>query len=259
KRSSRPRLRRAAGIDCEIVPLAGGDFAVSSSRIRAALHDGDLAFVRRWLGRPHRVRGVVARGAARGRTIGFPTANLSGVVAALPADGVYAVRALLPSGEIKGGAANLGPNPTFQAGERKFEVHLFDFAGDLYDAALDVEFLARLRGVRQFSGVAALVAQIAEDCERARVVLAAEPAPAPGEDLARTIEEWTRHEVAEHLAPLDGEFLAATFIDAERLALRFRLPDVLPPPTRHELDFALPDRLRRAFPEIRDVEIAADR
>jgi riboflavin kinase/FMN adenylyltransferase len=148
------------------VDLGGGE--VSSSRIRADLHRGDVAHARQLLGRDYRLRGVVAAGARRGRTLGFPTANLGHVETLVPGDGVYAVRVTVPDGSTRAGAANVGPNPTFAEQVRKIEVHLLDFAGDLYDESLSVDFVERLRDTRPFAGVPDLVAQLTRDVAATR-------------------------------------------------------------------------------------------
>lgn len=162
-------LCAARGVAAEIVPpLLDGGEPVSSSRIRAALTAGDVATAARLLGRPYSVAGVVGRGAARGRTIGFPTANLVGVPTLLPADGVYAGRVALPTGVSYAAAVNLGPNPTFGEGACKLEIHLLDFAGDLYDSPLTLEFRAQLRGVRPFAGRDELIQQLWRDVAEVR-------------------------------------------------------------------------------------------
>ena len=159
----------ARGIGVEIVPpLLDEDEPVSSSRVRRALTAGDVATAARLLGRPYSVSGMVGRGAARGRTIGFPTANLDGVATLLPADGVYAGRATLPTGQVHAAAVNLGPNPTFGEGARKLEIHLLDFAGDLYDSPLALEFRQFLRGTRPFAGRDELVEQLRRDVAEVR-------------------------------------------------------------------------------------------
>lgn len=144
---------------------------VSSTRIREALRAGALEDATRMLGRIHEVEGVVVEGDKRGRTIGFPTANLDCDPILVPADGVYAVvaRVLAPSRGAQRilGVANLGTRPTFAAG-RSVEVHLFDFTGDLYGARLRVGFVARLRAEQKFDGIDALRAQIAKDARAAR-------------------------------------------------------------------------------------------
>ncbi len=148
----------------------GGVF--SSTRIRDALARGDVSAAGAMLARVHDVEGVVVHGDHRGRTIGFPTANLDPGVTQLPADGVYAVvaRRLDREGDLWRGVANLGVRPTFAAG-RSVEVHLFDYDGDLYGARLRVGFAERVRSERRFDGVEALVAQIGADAESARRML----------------------------------------------------------------------------------------
>ena len=112
--------------------------------------------------------GTVVKGARRGTTLGFPTANLHDIPTELPGDGVYAVRAWL-EGQRWPAAANIGPNPTFGEHARKIEVHLIGFhGGDLYGQTLAVEFVARLRDTRPFASVPELVDQLKRDVEEAR-------------------------------------------------------------------------------------------
>ena len=146
---------------------------VSSSAVREALCAGDVLRATELLGRVHEVEGTVVVGDRRGRTIGFPTANiaLDGVMP--PADGVYAVMLRELGGAertLLSGVANLGTRPTFNAG-RSVEVHVFDFDGDLYDKTLRVGFTHRIRGEQRFSGVEELRRQIKHDCDRARELL----------------------------------------------------------------------------------------
>jgi riboflavin kinase/FMN adenylyltransferase len=144
---------------------------VSSSRVREAVAAGDVALASRLLGRVHDVDGEVIEGQRRGRQLGFPTANLALPSTLQPADGVYAVIARLElDSEPLRGVANIGVRPTLEAG-RSLEVHLFDFAGDVYGRTLRVGFVERLRGEQRFDGVDALRARITLDCERARTVL----------------------------------------------------------------------------------------
>lgn len=159
---------REAGLPCVPVPpfLEGGQ-AISSSRVRAALLRGAVREAGLLLGRPYRVRGLVVKGQRRGQTLGFPTANLEQVETLLPGNGVYAVRAQ-HEGATWPAAANIGPNPTFGENARKIEVHLIDFAGNLYGQTLAVEFVERLRDTRPFAGVAQLVEQLRQDVEQAR-------------------------------------------------------------------------------------------
>jgi len=151
----------------EVPPLLEDAEAISSSRIRSALLAGDVTAAARWLGRRYAIAGTVVAGAQRGRTIGFPTANLAGVGTLLPKDGVYAVRVLLEDAEFAG-AANIGPNPTFGEAAPKIEVHILDFAEDLYGQTLKVEFAARLRETRPFASVDELSAQLQQDVALAR-------------------------------------------------------------------------------------------
>jgi riboflavin kinase/FMN adenylyltransferase len=156
----------------EVPPFAVGDEPVSSSRVRAALVGGDVTGAAELLGRNYRIEGTVGAGARRGRTLGFPTANLGDVPTVLPGNGVYAVRATV-GGAAWPAAANVGPNPTFGEDGRKIEVHLIGFAGDLYGRPMEVEFVAHLRDTRPFGGVAELVAQLKQDIERAAHILRA--------------------------------------------------------------------------------------
>ncbi|MFO0684859.1 MAG: bifunctional riboflavin kinase/FAD synthetase [Sandaracinus sp.] len=153
------------------VTLAGGDERVSSTAIRKALAAGDVAHAAALLTRPHAVDGTVVEGNKRGRTIGYPTANLAPDPVLLPSDGVYAVRVRTAEGAWHDGMANLGTRPTFAAG-RSLEAHLFDFAGDLYGARVRLAFVDRIRAEKKFDGVESLVAQIREDEKTARALCA---------------------------------------------------------------------------------------
>ena len=170
-------LCREAGITFAVVaPFALDGQVVSSSRARAALDRGDVTAAARLLGRPYRLQGKVGLGQQRGRTLGFPTANLDPMYTLAPADGVYAVRAW-HGGAAWPGAANVGPNPTFGEDAHKVEVHLIGFRGDLYGQELAVDFLRRLRDTRPFRGAEDLKAQLRRDVEQARRVAAAGEAP----------------------------------------------------------------------------------
>ena len=163
------------GLAVEAVPAVEvGGGPVSSSRVRTAVGAGDVALAADLLGRPHAVAGTVEAGAKRGRTLGFPTANVGGITTLLPRDGVYAVRATL-DGRTVPAAANVGPAPTFGVAARTVEVHLLDFAGDLYGRPLEVAFVARLRDTRRFSGVEELKGQLAADVAAARLALGERP------------------------------------------------------------------------------------
>jgi len=169
----------AAGIALEVVaPQKLMGQAVSSSRIRAQLLAGDVEGARVLLGRPYSLQGEVRPGHGRGRTLGFPTANVHcGPELLSPGPGVYAVR-LVARGETWPGVCNLGPRPTFGEEEPLLEVHLLDFSGDLYGERVEVAFRSRLRGQTRFAGIAALERQISEDCLRARDLLTADPCEA---------------------------------------------------------------------------------
>ncbi|HEY1379644.1 MAG TPA: bifunctional riboflavin kinase/FAD synthetase [Gemmataceae bacterium] len=163
---------RRHGVGFAVVGRQSVDCAVvSSSRVRTALEAGDVAAAAGLLGRPYRLRGVVGAGAKRGRTIGFPTANLTQPATLVPGDGVYAVRAVVDDGGVWPGAANVGPNPTFGEQARKVEVHLIGYDGDLYGRPLAVDFVARLRDTRPFAGPDELVAQLRADVAAARRLL----------------------------------------------------------------------------------------
>jgi riboflavin kinase/FMN adenylyltransferase len=168
------RLGAREGFEVMIEPavLFDGE-RVSSSAIRTALRAGDVAHASQLLGRLHEMQGRVVHGQERGRTLGFPTANLDPELVLPPLDGVYAVQVReLDSAQapLLQGVANLGTRPTFAAG-RSLEVHLFDFDRDIYDRELRVGFVARVRGEQRFSGVEALRIQISRDCDVARAVL----------------------------------------------------------------------------------------
>lgn len=159
---------QAAGLALEIVPpIRVGERMVSSSVIRGLIAAGDVTSAAELLGHRYQVRGRVAQGAQRGRTIGFPTANLEDVKTLLPADGVYAGSAQIGNREWIA-AINVGPNPTFGEGARKLEVHLLDFSGDLYGASLSVSFTQRLRDTVRFAGRDELIAQLQRDLAQVR-------------------------------------------------------------------------------------------
>jgi riboflavin kinase/FMN adenylyltransferase len=156
-----------------IAPLTIDGVAASATRVRELLHAGQVAAVPQLLGRPFTVAGIVVRGDQRGRTIGFPTANVAvGSHDVLPADGVYACHVILPDGSVHNAVTNVGVRPTFGVLNRTVEAHLLDWSGDLYDQRLRVMFLERLRGEQKFSGIDELKAQIARDAARALEVLA---------------------------------------------------------------------------------------
>jgi riboflavin kinase/FMN adenylyltransferase len=163
----------ALGIGLTVVPAfadAGGP--VSSTRIRRLLQDGYPERATAELGRAWAIRGPVTHGDKRGRTIGFPTANIPLARHLEPARGVYAVTVRLPDGSVRPGVANLGRRPTVSSGlESRLEAHLFDFEGDLYGQDVAVALHVFLRAEQKFAGLDALKAQIAVDAQMARAVL----------------------------------------------------------------------------------------
>jgi riboflavin kinase / FMN adenylyltransferase len=144
---------------------------VSASRVRELLRVGEVAGVAPLLGRPFGLRGLVIEGDRRGRTIGFPTANMQiAPEHVLPADGVYACHVYL-NGEGLPAVTNIGMRPTFDGLRRTVEAHLLDWSGDLYGQSLRLEFNARLRGEQKFGSIEDLIAQISRDAAQARALL----------------------------------------------------------------------------------------
>jgi riboflavin kinase/FMN adenylyltransferase len=173
------------GFGVTAVPPIRDDAGVtfSSTRARTALAEGRPREAAEVLGRPWEVEGRVEHGDKRGRTIGFPTANLALGDYLRPKTGVYAVHAGVDRGagtEWLPGVANYGRRPTFDKTDDLLEVHLFDFDGDLYLQHLRVRMIAYLRPEQAFSGIDALKAQIAADADQARRVLATQDIPADG-------------------------------------------------------------------------------
>lgn len=184
------QLCEARGVPVQVFePVRTGGENVSSTEVRLFVAQGEMERAARLLGRPFSMTGMVVGGDKRGRTIGFPTANLFlAERRQLPATGVYAARvtvltgpsacsgplpckASFRTGTEHGAMLNLGWRPTFAGRDLRCEVHLFDFAGDLYGKELRVEFLHRLRGEQTFQGIDALKAQLAVDEAAARARL----------------------------------------------------------------------------------------
>ncbi len=144
---------------------------VRSSAIRAAIASGGVALASTMLGRPFEIEGTVVPGDARGRTIGFPTANITMPDCLVqPATGVYAVRCEVGDKKYLG-VSNVGTRPTFGGGDETIEVHLLDTDEDLYDKTMRVQFIDRLRSEQAFESVDALIEQITHDVVQARAVL----------------------------------------------------------------------------------------
>lgn len=162
-------------VDLYVTGEAGGGDPFSSTLTRRLVAEGDVAGAREILGRPHRVEGVVVRGAQRGRELGFPTANVETLPhTAIPADGVYAGY-LHAQGEIMPAAISVGTNPQFDGTERTVEAYAIDRVGlDLYGLHVAVDFLAYVRGQAKFESLEALLEQMAEDVKRCREIVAAE-------------------------------------------------------------------------------------
>lgn len=171
------------GFAVEVVNLVTSDEngdIISSSSLRAALNEGAIDRVSRGLGRPYRLEGEVVHGNGRGRTIGFPTANIAvWDQQLLPANGVYAGWAHL-DGETFLAVANVGQRPTFDGGFVTVEAHLLDFDRDIYGRHLAFDVVARLRAEQKFNGVEALIAQIQRDIAAGRAVLQALEPPRQG-------------------------------------------------------------------------------
>jgi riboflavin kinase/FMN adenylyltransferase len=163
-------LMRSFGGEAFGVPVRGvnGGEEISSTRIREFLGEGRVEEASRLLGRPHSLRGEVVVGDKRGRTIGFPTANVEPEPSILiPARGVYACFVEI-DGERWPSSVNIGVAPTFGERESRVEAHVLGFDGDLYGKVIEVEFVRRIRGEKKFSGVDELISQIGRDGEEAR-------------------------------------------------------------------------------------------
>lgn len=156
-------LCRRDGMVLEVVPpvLADG-LPVSSSRLRSLIAAGRVREAAELATAPYRVSGRVVVGKRRGATLGFPTANLTGIATLTPGPGVYAARATVAGG-VHAAAVHVGPNVSFDEHDPSFEAHLVGFAGDLYGSVLDVDFLDRLRDTRRFASSDELKAQLAAD------------------------------------------------------------------------------------------------
>ncbi|WP_299871490.1 bifunctional riboflavin kinase/FAD synthetase [uncultured Sulfitobacter sp.] len=165
------------GFDVTIAPLmANGTQTVSSTAIRAALSDGRPRDAAEMLGHWHRIDGAVLHGEKRGRTLGYPTANMSIEGLHPPAFGVYAVLVDVLEGPQAGsyhGVASLGVRPMFGVNTPNIETYLFDFKGDLYGKSLSVGLVEHLRGEEKFDSLDALIAQMDDDSARARAILSA--------------------------------------------------------------------------------------
>jgi riboflavin kinase/FMN adenylyltransferase len=173
-------MGEALGIGLTLAPLiADAEGPISATRIRRLLQDGYPERAAALLGRPFSIRGEVTHGDERGRTIGFPTANVPLGRHLEPDRGVYAVTARLPDGVPIKGVANIGLRPTVGGTESRVEAHLFDFNKDVYGQELTVELRFFLREEQKFASFEALMGQIAQDAAQARALLDAVPRAAP--------------------------------------------------------------------------------
>ncbi len=186
RRAGDPHVLARSGVACgytveALAPVIVAGGPASSTRIRQALAEGDVALANALLGRAYQLDAVVVQGDRIGRTLGFPTANLRpiGRRILLPRTGVYAVRLRLPGGTWADGAANLGWRPVFDGQDLRLEVHLLDREVDLYGARVRLAWHGFIRDERNFDGVEALKAQMARDCDAVRAVLKEAAAPEP--------------------------------------------------------------------------------
>ncbi len=152
--------------------------SVSSSRIRKRISEGQIREANALLTAPYQLEGKVVHGLARGRTLGFPTANLGEIQTIIPAHGVYACRACLQDGTQRPAAVHIGPNVTFHETENKVEVFLLNFTGNVYSANLKIDFLERLRGLTHFNDSETLTKQIERDVHETKKIFEMSRSPA---------------------------------------------------------------------------------
>jgi riboflavin kinase/FMN adenylyltransferase len=168
---------RREGFEVEVLdPVILGPDRISSTRVREDLFRGDFAGAARLLGRPYAICGRVVHGAKRGKTLGFPTANVRLARPKPPVGGIFAVKCYGAATRGLEGVASLGINPAVRdKGPATLEAFLFDFSGDLYGRRVSIEFLKKLRDEAHFASLEELSAQIARDCEEARAYFRARP------------------------------------------------------------------------------------
>ena len=147
---------------------------ISSTKIRQFLHAGEVEHAARLLGRPYAITGIVIKGDSRGKTLGFPTANIASKHTIVPANGVYAVK-LLAREQCYDGIVNIGIRPTFETGSRAIEVHVFNFNEDLYGEEITLFFIRKIRQERKFDTAEALIDQIGKDIRTAKAILSESP------------------------------------------------------------------------------------
>ena len=160
----------AADVRLEIVvPREDNGELISSSRVRRLIQAGEVDAAVTMLTQPYRIRGMVTHGAARGSSIGFPTANLDAIDTLVPAMGVYAGRTYV-DGRSHWSAIHIGPNPTFGELHRKVESHLLNFEDSIYGKSIEVDFVSRLRDIQQFESAELLVQQLKSDVDSTREI-----------------------------------------------------------------------------------------
>lgn len=158
------------GFVLAVIPaVQNGKETISSTRIRHLIESGDLKTASRMLGRPVSVYGTVVRGRGRGKSVGFPTANLDPHHETLPPDGVYAAWGELDGKKLKG-VLHIGKRPTFRDAEKTLEVHFLNFQGNIYGKEIELAFVSKLRGTRRFGNAAALAAGIRKDIAAANAI-----------------------------------------------------------------------------------------
>ena len=161
-------LCRSANVQLKIAdPVSESSNLISSSRIRELIRTGEVTRARDMLTKPYRIRGMVTHGSARGANIGFPTANLDAIDTLLPAIGVYAGRAFV-NGRSHWAAIHIGPNPTFGENVVKVEVHILDFENSIYGQPIEVDFIEKVRDIRQFQSTPELIQQLTNDVQQTR-------------------------------------------------------------------------------------------
>jgi riboflavin kinase / FMN adenylyltransferase len=252
------QLCEGAGLEMVVVPpfTAADGTVVSSSRVRTALVQGDVRKGADFLGRPYRLRGIVGHGQGRGRTIGFPTANLEKIETLIPGEGVYAVRAVL--GETSWpAAANIGPNPTFGETTRKVEVHLIGFQGNLREESLAVDFVERLRETRRFAGVDALVEQLRKDVDAAEKIVG-DPANASRQETVSDLTSRLIQFLTEEVAPvlqMDGGSIQLLEIQNGVARVRIQGGCGGCPSSVMAIIMGLEQEMRRRIPQVEYLEV----
>jgi riboflavin kinase/FMN adenylyltransferase len=151
-------------------PIGDEETVFSSSLVRRMVTDGDVSQASRILGRYHSISGTVVHGREIGKTIGFPTANISSHNELIPKDAVYAVMVSV-DGQLVKGACNIGLNPTFDGGVHSIEVFLLDFTDQIYGHDIEIYFVQKLRDVKRFLDVSELINAISSDVEKVRTIL----------------------------------------------------------------------------------------